>query len=243
MTELSSQTRDRLLAVSTATLSTILFKRGLRSQFIQGVQRLSAKPLKLVGPAFTLRYIPAREDIDVIEVFRDPEHPQRRAIETVPPGHVLVMDCRQDRTAASAGGILATRAMVRGCAGIVSDGGLRDADEIAELAMPTFCAVRSAPTNLTRHHAVDINVPIGCGTAPVFPGDVMVGDGDGVIVLPRHLADDIALEAFNQDRLESFILGEIRNGAALRGIYPPSAETLARFKASLGDDSSGSGTI
>ncbi|MEW6642390.1 MAG: ribonuclease activity regulator RraA [Pseudomonadota bacterium] len=243
MTELSSETRDRLLAVSTATLSTILFKRGLRNQFIQGVQRLSAKPLKLIGPAFTLRYIPAREDIDVIEVFRDPEHPQRKAIETVPPGHVLVMDCRQDRTAASAGGILATRAMVRGCAGIVTDGGLRDADEIAELAMPAFCAVRSAPTNLTRHHAVDINVPIGCGTAPVFPDDIMVGDGDGVIVLPRHLADEIALEAFNQDRLETFILGEIRNGAALRGTYPPSPETLARFKASLGDDGTGSGAI
>jgi regulator of RNase E activity RraA len=244
MSELSTETRDRLMAVSTATLATILFKRGLRTQFIQGVERLSARPLKMVGPAFTLRYIPAREDLDVIEVFRNPEHPQRKAIETVPPGHVLVMDCRQDKSAASAGGILATRAMIRGCAGIVTDGGLRDADEIAELAMPTFCAGRSAPTNLTRHHAIDLNVPIGCGTAPVFPEDIMVGDGDGVIVLPRGIADEVALEAFNQDKLESFILGEIKGGAALRGTYPPDEATLARFKASLGDaDKPGSGAI
>jgi regulator of RNase E activity RraA len=243
MTPLSSETRERLMAVSTATLATILFKRGLRSQFIQGVPRLSSKPLKMVGPAFTLRYIPAREDIDTIDVFRDPEHPQRKAIETVPPGHVLVMDCRGDHSAASAGGILATRAMIRGCAGIVTDGGLRDADEIAELDMPTYCASRSAPTNLTRHHAVDLNVPIGCGTAPVFPDDIMVGDGDGVIVLPRGIADEVALEGFNQDKLESFVLDEIRKGAPLRGTYPPSEETLKRFKASLGDTGSGSGAI
>ena len=242
MSDLSAETRDRLTAVSTATLATVLFKRGLRMQFIQGVQRLSGRPLKLVGPAFTLRYIPAREDLDVIEVFRDPDHPQRKAIETVPSGHVLVMDCRQDHSAASAGGILATRAMMRGCAGIVTDGGLRDADEIAELDMPTFSAARSAPTNLTRHHAVDINVPVGCGTAPVYPGDIMVGDGDGVIVLPRGIADEVALEAFNQDRLETFILDEIKGGAALRGTYPPNEATLARFKASL-KGAGGSGAI
>lgn len=133
--------------------------------------------------------------------------------------------------------------MIRGCAGIVTDGGLRDADEIAELDMPTYCASRSAPTNLTRHHAVDLNVPIGCGTAPVFPDDIMVGDGDGVIVLPRGIADEVALEGFNQDKLESFVLDEIRKGAPLRGTYPPSEETLKRFKASLGDTGSGSGAI
>jgi regulator of RNase E activity RraA len=163
---LDSVIRNQLMAVSTSTLATVLFKRGFRNQFVQGVKRLGSTPRKMVGPAFTLRYMPAREDLDVVAAFQDPNHPQRKACELIPPGHVLVMDCRGDASAASAGSILLTRLMVRGCAGVVSDGGLRDADVIAELDLPSFAAGPSAPTNLTRHHAIDINLPIGCGTAP-----------------------------------------------------------------------------
>jgi regulator of RNase E activity RraA len=172
-----------LKTVSTATLTSLLFKRGFRNVFIQG-----ARPLKpgqrMAGPAYTLRYIPSREDLDGIEAFRDPRHAQRVAVEEIPPGAVLVMDCRGDASVASAGSILATRMQVRGAAGIVSDGGLRDASGIAALDMPAWCSGPSAPTNLIRHHALDINAPIGCGGVPVYPGDIMVGDDDGVVCVP-----------------------------------------------------------
>src|SRR5208282_1701699 len=128
-------------------------------------------------------------------VFRNHSHPQRRAVEECPPGAVLVIDSRKDARAASAGGILATRLSVRGVAGLVTDGGFRDSAEIAELPMPSYHSRPSAPTNLTLHQAIDINVPIGCGDAPVFPGDVVVGDADGVIIIPAEMADEIADEA------------------------------------------------
>lgn len=228
---LDPTTRDRLRRASTASIATLLHKRGFRGQFIQGVRRLGAAGERMVGPAFTLRYIPAREDLDAVQAFRDPTHPQRVAVETVPPGHVLVMDCRRDATAASLGSILFTRLQVRGCAGVVTDGGVRDADPIAAMDMPCFSGGPSAPTNLTRHHAVDIGLPIGCGGAPVYPGDVLVGDGDGVIVIPAHLADEIAAEAAGMEAFEDFVLLEVQAGAPVIGTYPPNDATLARFEA------------
>jgi regulator of RNase E activity RraA len=227
---ISEETRERLARASTATLTTLLFKRGLRNAFIQGVRPLNPKAPPLVGPAFTLRYIPAREDLDHMGVFEDYDHPQRRAIETCPPGAVLVVDCRRNTRVASAGNILITRLMVRGCAGFVSDGGLRDSTEIAAMDFPAYCAGPSAPTNLIQHHALDLNNPIGCGEVPVYPGDVVVGDGEGVVVIPRHLADEVAADAAEQERLEAFILEEIRGGKALRGVYPPDADTRARYQ-------------
>jgi regulator of RNase E activity RraA len=174
MTKLSAATREKLLQVSTATLGTCLFKRGLRSQFMQNVQRLSKSTKNMVGEAYTLRYIPAREDLNGIEVFKDRSHPQRKAVDECPAGAVLVIDSRKDARAASAGGILVGRLMARGVAGVVTDGGFRDSAEIAELGICAYHQRPSAPTNLTHHHAIDINVPIGCGDAPVFPGDVIV---------------------------------------------------------------------
>ncbi len=227
---LSSETLDRLRRVSTATLTTQLFKRGLRNVFIQGVRRMSAASGNLVGEAFTLRYIPAREDLDQVSVFEDPEHPQRKAVETVPPGQVLVMDCRRDARAASGGSILLMRLKVRGAAGVVTDGGLRDSVAIAQMDFPVYGAGGSAPLNLAIHHAVDLNVPIGCGGVAVFPGDVIVGDGEGVAVIPRHLADEVARDAREQDILEEFVLMEIEKGRALPGTYPPNADTLTRYR-------------
>ena len=163
-------TIEKLRGVSTATLASALFKRGLFRQMIQDVVPLGRpKAGSMVGPAYTLRYMPAREDLNKMDVFRNHEHPQRKAVEECPPGAVLVMDSRKDPRAASAGGILATRLMVRGVAGLVTDGGFRDSAEIAELDMPSYHQRPSAPTNLTLHQAIDINVPIGCGDAPVFP--------------------------------------------------------------------------
>lgn len=232
MSKLSPQTREKLKAVSTATLTSILFKRGLRNQFIQDVHPLNRSAGTMVGEAFTLRYIPAREDLNPMTVFRDPAHPQRKAVEECPPGAVFVIDSRKDARAASAGSILVTRLMVRGVAGIVTDGGFRDADEIGKLAMPAYHHRPSAPTNLTVHQALDINVPIGCGDAPVFPGDVIVGDGDGVVVVPAHLADEIAVEALDMTAFEDFVTEEVLKGRSIIGLYPATQDkTLADFAA------------
>jgi regulator of RNase E activity RraA len=151
---LKPETRDKLKTISTATICTALFKRGFRNQMIQDVLPLDPGKPTMVGEAFTLRYIPAREDLNQLSVFQNREHPQRKAIELCPPGAVFVIDSRRDPRAASAGSILASRLLKRGVAGLVTDGGFRDAAEIARLDMPSFHVRPSAPTNLTRHHGV-----------------------------------------------------------------------------------------
>ena len=226
------ETRDKLKNVSTASVATALFKRGLRNQFVQGVVPMKRKLVTMVGQAFTLRYIPAREDRNPLTVFRERNHKQRVAVETCPEGHVLVMDARKDSRAATAGSILVTRLAKRGAAGVVSDGGVRDAIGIAALDMPAYFACSSAPTNLTLHEAIDINVPISCGDAPVFPGDVMLGDGDGVMVIPAHLADEIAEECTNMESYEDFVLEQVNAGAGIIGLYPATDdENLVKYDA------------
>lgn len=231
MTALTPQTHEMLMQVSTATLTTALFKRGLRNVFIQGPVRLNPGP-NMVGPAYTLRYIPAREDLDVIESFADRNNAQRKGVEECPTGAVFVIDSRQDATAASAGCILATRLQSLGCSGIVTDGGFRDTPEISQLEMPAYHTRASAPTNLTKHHAVGINDPIACGGISVFPGDIMVGDGEGVVCIPAHLADEIAQEATEMTVFEDFVLEMVQQGASTFGLYPPTdPETKTQFNA------------
>ena len=221
---------DKLKTVSTATAATALFKRGFRTQCIQNVHPLSPNQPVLVGPAFTLRYIPAREDLNKLDVFRDRSHPQRKAVEDCPPGAIMVMDSRKDARAASAGAILVTRLMKRGVAGVVTDGGFRDSAEFAKLGIPAYHHRPSAPTNLTLHQAIEINVPIGCGDAPVFPGDVILGDADGVIVIPAHLADEIANETFEMTAFEDFVTEEVGKGRGIFGLYPATdPQTLTDF--------------
>jgi len=217
-------TKQQLMGVSTATLCTALFKRGLHHQFIQGVLPLNPGLPNMVGEAYTLRYMPAREDLNTIEVFKNREHPQRKAVEECPPGAVFVIDSRKDARAASAGGILVTRLMKRGVAGIVTDGGFRDSPDIARLPFPVYHQRPAAPTNLTVHQAIDINVPIGCGDAPVFPGDVVVGDGEGVVVIPAHLADEVAAEAVEMTVFEDFVQEKVMEGRSILGLYPPTDE-------------------
>ncbi|HEY8876385.1 MAG TPA: ribonuclease activity regulator RraA [Roseateles sp.] len=229
---MNPDTRQKLMGVSTATLCTALFKRGLRHQFIQGVLPLNPGLPNMVGPAYTLRYIPAREDLNDISVFKDRAHPQRKAVEECPEGAVLVIDSRKDARAASAGGILVARLMVRGVAGVVTDGGLRDSPDIAKYTMPAYHSRPSAPTNLTLHQAIAINEPIGCGDAPVFPGDVVVGDAEGVIVIPAHLADEIANEAVEMTVFEDYVQDRVMGGRSVLGLYPPTdADVAADFAA------------
>lgn len=217
---LSDGTRAKLAAASTATLTTVLFKRGFRNAFLQGPQLINPGAPRMVGPAYTLRYIPAREDIDVLKAFEDRAHPQRKGVEECPASHVMVIDSRGDPRAASAGGILLTRLMKRGCAGVVTDGGFRDSPDIAALPFPAYHRRPAAPTNLILHHAVDLDVPIACGEVGVYPGDVMVGDGEGVVCIPAHLAGEIAEEAFEQTVYEDFVEAEVRGGHGLFGLYP-----------------------
>ena len=227
----AAEIRDNLLTVSTATLTTVLFKRGLRNVFIEGVRPLNPDACRVAGPAFTLRYIPSREDIDTIDVFKDPRHPQRVAVETIPSGAVMVVDSRGDARAASAGGILVRRMMVRGAAGIVTDGGLRDSPEIAAMGFPAFCRAPSAPTNLVRHHAIDIDVPIGCGGVPVYPGDWMMGDGEGVVVIPAGIAAEVAAEAVEMTAFEDYVERQVAAGRSIIGLYPPGPEAKAEYEA------------
>ena len=217
---LNNETRQKLSRVSTATLCTALFKRGLRNQFIQDVHPLNPGLPNMVGEAFTLRYIPAREDLNPLSVFQDRRHPQRVAVEQCPEGAVMVIDSRKDARAASAGSILVSRLMKRGVAGVVTDGGFRDSPEIARLDIPAYHHRPSAPTNLTLHQAMDVNVPIGCGDVAVFPGDVVVGDAEGVVVIPAHLADEVAAEATEMTAFEDFVTEEVLKGRSILGLYP-----------------------
>ena len=223
---MKTETRDKLKTVSVATIATALFKRGLRGQVIQGVHPIGHTGENMVGPAFTLRYMPARGDRNQLSEFRNPKHPQRVAIEQCPPGHVMVIDSRKDARAASAGDILITRLIMRGGAGIVTDGGFRDAVRIGELAMPAYHSRPSSPTNLTLHEAIEIDGPIGCGDAPVFPGDIIVGDADCVIVIPAEIAD----ETVEMTAYEDFVVEKVRQGETIIGLYPATNEAhLAAF--------------
>ena len=232
MNGLSSATREKLRKVSTPTIASCLYKKGLRNQFIQNVKPLKLGKPTMVGEAFTLRYIPAREDRNPITIFRNQDHPQRVAVETCPEGSVLVIDSRKDARAASAGDILISRLMVRGAAGIVTDGGFRDTASIANLNFSAYHSRPSAPTNLTLHEALDINVPIGCGDVAVFPGDVLVGDDDGVMVIPAHIVDEVADECIEMTLFENFVLEKVAEGRTIIGLYPPTQEqTLIDYEA------------
>jgi regulator of RNase E activity RraA len=228
---LSVYSRESLQKVSTATLTTVLFKRGLRNVFVQNVFLLNRQAPRMVGEAYTLRFIPAREDLDQLGAFEGRGHPQREAIEACPPGQVLVMDARRDASAATGGDILLTRLMVRGAAGIVTDGGLRDSQTIERLPWPAYCGARAAPLNLVRHHAVDSQVPIGCGGVAVYPGDVVVGDQEGVVVIPAGIAEEVAREAAAQSEFEDWVESKVKEGRSIFGLYPPDARTRAEYEA------------
>ncbi len=220
---------DVLRRVSTATITSQLLKRGFRNTFMTGLTPLDPDR-RLVGVAFTLRYIPMREDLDTLAALGDPDHPQRKGIETIGSGEVLVIDARGDIRAGTIGNILVTRIKHRGGSGVVSDGCFRDAAGIRAVGLPCYSRGAHASANVTVHHAADIQVPIGCGGVMVLPGDVLVGDGDGVVVIPRHLVAEVAADSAAQEELEHFILEKVQGGASIRGVYPPNDATLAEYR-------------
>ena len=220
---------ERLRQISTPTLTTQLLKLGFRNAFLHGLKPL-CPDRRLVGVAVTVRFAPAREDLASFAALGDPTYPQRHAIEHIQPGEVLVIDCRGIATAAAAGDILVARLQARGAAGLVADGGIRDYPAVEQLRFPIYALGPSAPAHLVRHLAVDANVPVGCAEVLVVPGDVMVGDAEGVVCVPRHLVEAVATAGLDQERLEAFLLEKVRGGAALPGVYPPNETTLAEYE-------------
>lgn len=218
-----------LARVSTATLSSQLHRRGYKQLVMYGVTPLRPET-RMAGHAFTLRYIPARADLEQGADFDNLTNKQRIAVEQVGPGDVLVIDARGDTRAGSLGSILTERIRQRGGAGIVTDGAFRDTPAIRAIDLPTYARGQHPNISFTIHHPVEINGAIACGGVAVLPGDVIVGDSEAVIVIPRAIAEEVAHDAFAQEQLEEFILFKIRGGSSIIGVYPPAAGTLAEYE-------------
>jgi regulator of RNase E activity RraA len=216
-------------SVSTASLTSQLQKRGFANTFMQGVLPLRPE-LRLAGQAFTLRFIPIREDLEPPGEIDNRTSKQRIAVESVGPGDVLVIDARGDIGAATLGDILTARIMRRGAAGIVTDGAFRDTPSIRSLDLATYARGMSPYASTRIHHPQDINVPIGCGGVAVLPGDLIVGDGEGVVVIPRAVAEDVVRATYEQDEREKYIMLKIQQGSSILGVYPPDADTLAAYE-------------
>jgi regulator of RNase E activity RraA len=229
MAGLSEEARAKLRKVSTATLTTCLLRRGFRTRMMTDVR--SAGPAnRMVGEAYTLRFIPAREDIDQMSNYADPANLHRRAIEECPRGHVLVIDARKDARASSGGDIMVARLKARGCAGIVTDGGFRDTEGVVATGLPAFHKQPAAPSTPILHHPQDLNVPIACGDVAVYPGDIVVGDSDGVVVIPAAHAEEIANEAWEMTQYEIYAETRIAGGASLYDVYPATPLSRADFE-------------
>lgn len=228
---MDSKTRDQLKRLSTATITKQLQNRGFRNIGMAGVKPLVWGPERMVGEAFTLRFIPMREDLIGKKILARKDHPQRRAIDDCPKGAVLVVDARGVTHVGTGGDILLARLQVRGAAGFVSDGGMRDAEEVKALGLPVFVAGPAAPPGANAHAAVDLQRPIGCGGVAVVPGDIIVGDGDGVVVIPKALAKEVARDGLEQERLERFIKMKVLQGRPVVGLYPPNDKARAEYQA------------
>lgn len=228
---LTDNVRGLLTETSTATLATVLYMHGFKSRVVAGVQRLNPSAGHMVGVARTLRYVAAREDLDTLERWRSPANPQRRIADEIRPGEVLMIEARGVQAAGTMGGMLVARMQVRGAAGIVSDGPFRDSPFLAGLELPSYSSGMNANTNLIVHHPEDLDLTITCGGVQVRAGDVIVGDAEGVVVIPRHLAEEVAEQAHVKEREEAFIERRILAGAAVEGSYPMDAATRAAFEA------------
>lgn len=232
--DMTPELRELYSGCSAASISTQLIRRGLRNVAIRGVKPLKGGLPPMVGPAFTMRYVPAREDIDAYGSGGDPANIQRQAIEMSPEGHVFVADCRGAADIAGIGAILARRLQLRGLKGVVLDGGVRDTASIGATDFPVYCAGPAVPPNYAGHHAADMNVIISCGGVAIYPGDIIFGDSEAVVVIPQHLAQEIANDALEMEIRERFLYQEIETGRSIKGVYPPDEETTRRYELSRG---------
>jgi regulator of RNase E activity RraA len=229
-TELDERTIATLAATATATLTTVLLKKGLRNVWLRGTRPLSPGQKRLVGPAFTLRFVPAREDLATPESWSSPVS-TRAAIEAMPAGCIAVVDAMGITDAGIFGDILCARMKVRGVAGLVTDGVVRDVAGVLGTGLPVWCRGAAAPPSVAGLTFVNWQEPIGCGGVAIFPDDVIVVDDDGAVVIPRALLPDVVDAAAEQEKLEAWIMAEVQAGVPLPGLYPANAETKARYEA------------
>jgi regulator of RNase E activity RraA len=226
---MKEQTRAHLMGCTTATISYQLLKRGIRNVYMRGVTPLLADAGRIVGEAYTLRYVPLREDASDLSNLGSPENLARRAIEECPVGGIMVVDARGEADCGTIGDILATRLKVRGVAGMVTDGGVRDADSVRAVGLPVFSAGPAAPASPAAHIPVGLQEPIACGDVAVYPGDVIVADGDGCVVVPQALADSVAEDAAAQEAIEEFVQLLVASGRPVIGTYPPTGKVRAEY--------------
>ena len=226
---------DALRGISTATLTMQLLKRGIRRGWMAGTKPLRPGGPRLAGPAFTLRFVPGREDVSTRESYEAPNS-LRDAIEDMPEGVVAVIDSRGEQGAGTLGDILAGRMKRRGVAGIVSDGPMRDVAGIRAVDIPVWCSGAAAPPSIAALWFAGWQEPVGCGGVAVFPDDIIVADDDGAVVLPRALAAEVAADGAEQEALEAWILAEIGRGEPVKGLYPPDEAAMARYRASKLND-------
>jgi regulator of RNase E activity RraA len=227
---LDEQTIATLSGITTATLTTVLLKKGLRNVWLRGAKPLSSGSKRIVGPAFTLRFVPAREDLATPESWSSPIS-TRAAIEAMPPGCIAVVDAMGVTDAGIFGDILCQRMKLRSVAALVTDGVVRDAAGVLRTGLPVWCSGVAAPPSVAGLTFVDWQKPIGCGGVAIFPDDILVADDDGAVVIPAALLDEVVAAATEQEKLEAWVIREVQNGAPLPGLYPPNAETRARYGA------------
>jgi len=228
---LDATTAQHLREVGTATLATVLYQHGYRTRVIRSTRRLRPGGPRLVGVARTLRYVAMREDLDTLALWKGPTNPQRRIADEIEPGEVLVIEAREDASCGTMGGMLVARMMLRGAAGVVSDGPFRDGPFIAGLDFPSYANGMNANTNLIAHHPEDLDVTITCGGVQVRPGDVVMGDDESVVVIPRGIADEVAEAAHVKEAEEGWIERQILAGRPVAGTYPMDADTRRRYEA------------
>jgi regulator of RNase E activity RraA len=230
---LTPKSIEILKTITTATITTVLLKKGLRNVWLRGTKPLRPGQPRLVGPAFTLRFVPAREDLATPESWSAPIS-TRTAIEAMPEGCIAVVDAMGITDAGIFGDILCARMMKRNVAALITDGVVRDLEGVLGTGMPVWCNGAAAPPSVAGLTFVNWGEPIACGGVAVFPNDIIVADQDGAVLIPQAQLDHILAEAPEQERMEAWIVNEVNNGAALPGLYPMNAETKARYASSKG---------
>lgn len=228
---LNKKTKDALIGSGTATIANVLLKHGLSNVYLLGISPLDRNQKPIVGPAYTLRFIPSREDIDTMKAYSSDRNIHRRAIEECPAGSVLVIDAMSSTLASSAGDMMAARLKVRGVEGIITDGGFRDSPGIIDSGLSAYHRRPAPPATPIALHPVDLNVPIGCAGVPVYPGDIIVADSEGVVVIPKHLVDEVAATAKANAEYEEYVQLRIQQGASIFGLFPATEQSLVEYKA------------
>jgi regulator of RNase E activity RraA len=225
---------EALRKVPTAAITgQLLKKHGLRYQAIRGIVPLDQGNCSFAGPAYTLRYVPQREDLNTSTDLGSPGSVVLAAMEGIPAGAVLVLDMQKNSAVGALGDVLVSQLIYAGVAGLVADGGMRDVQQLRKLGLPIYCSGPAAPPSPAGLMPADVQTLIGCGGVAVFPGDFIVADEDGVVVLPAHLAAEVAENGAKKERQDNWVQKQVAAGSGVRGYYPPSDETLARYQSEV----------